>query len=177
MKVDGVRICFKNINRCNLHPQCDPVKGSGDDKTSEDELDCDDEYRRKKLISRQATFRCQSPHHNEDSVKANLSRGVVWIKAVPQDGVKECWKDEDEAQSVWYLSYLIIGDIQNSNISLMFEHSSCIRRCLGCYLCICWFHSEKLLWIWEGGSDTDGNDLHPEDSCQGLGGRGQEGDQ
>ena len=111
MKVNEVQTCFKNINRCNLHPQCDPVKGSGDDETSED---CYEEYRRKKLISRQATFRCQSPHHNDESVKANLSRGVVWIKAVPQDGVPECWKDEDEAQSVWYLSYLIIGDIQNS---------------------------------------------------------------
>ena len=109
MKVDGVRTCFKSINRCNLHPQCDPVKGSGDDKTSEDELDCYDEYRRKKLSSRQATFRCQSPHHNEDSVKANLSRGLVWIKAVPQDGIKECWKGVDEEPSSRYLTYGLPG--------------------------------------------------------------------
>ena len=98
MKVDGVRTCFKNKNRCNLHPQCDPVKGLRDEKTSKDELDCDEEYQRKKLISRQATFRCQSPHHNEDSVKANLSRGVVYIRAVLQDNNTECWNAEDEKE-------------------------------------------------------------------------------
>ena len=114
MKVDGVRTCFKNINRCNLHPQCDPVKGSGDDETSEDELDCYEEYQRKKLIPRQATFRCQSPHHNEDSVKANLSIGVVWIKAVPHDGIKECWKDQDEDPTPLYLAYGLPGCIQLS---------------------------------------------------------------
>ena len=107
--MDGARTCFKNVNRCNLHPQCDPVKGSGDDKTSEDELDCYEEYQRKKLISRQAAFRCQSPHHNEDSVKANLSRGVVWIKAVPQDGVSECWKGVDEEPAPWYFKYIAPG--------------------------------------------------------------------
>ena len=119
VQVAGVRTCFRNYLRCDLHPHCDPVDGSTD-PTAEDEVGCEGEYRRKKSFPRQATLSCQSPHHNEDSVKANLSRGVVWIKAVPQDGVKECWKDEDEAQSVWYLSHLIIGDIQNSNISLIF---------------------------------------------------------
>ena len=120
MKVDGVRTCFKSVNRCNLHPQCDPVKGSGDDKTSEDELDCYEEYWRKKLISRQATFRCQSPHHNEDSVKANLSRGVVWIKAVPQDGIKECWKDQDEDPTPPYLAYGLPGCFQLSKTIVFF---------------------------------------------------------
>ena len=110
MQVDGVQTCFKSINRCNLHPQCDPVKGSGDDKTSEDELGCDEEYRRKKLISKQATFRCQSPHHNEDSVKANLSRGVVWVKAVLNDGNPECWNNEDELErSTEWVSYYLPG--------------------------------------------------------------------
>ena len=102
MKVNEVQTCFKNINRCNLHPQCDQ-----DDKTSED---CYEEYRRKKLISRQATFRCQSPHHNEDSVKANLSRGVVWIKAVLNDGNPECWNNEDELErSTEWVSYYLPG--------------------------------------------------------------------
>ena len=122
MKVNGVQKCFKNINRCNLHPQCDPVKGSGDDKTSEDELDCDEEYQRKKLISRQATFRCQSPHHNEDSVKANLSRGVVWIKSVPQDGIPECWKDQDEDPTPSYLAYGLPGCIQWSKTITFFRN-------------------------------------------------------
>ena len=113
MKVDGVRTCFKSINRCNLHPQCDPVKRSGDDKTSQDELDCDDEYQRKKLISRQATFRCQSPHHNEDSVKANLSRGVVWTRAILNDDKTECWNNEDEVdRSSEWISYYLPGLMQ-----------------------------------------------------------------
>ena len=110
---DGMSVCYLNTNLCDLHPVCDNAE-------DEEETFCAEKYKEKGLFKKEATFRCQSPHHNEDSVKANLSRGVVWIKAVPQDGVKECWKDEDEAQSVWYLSYLIIGDIQNSNISLIF---------------------------------------------------------
>ena len=113
MKVDGVRTCFKSVNRCNLHPQCDPVKGSGDDKTSEDELDCYEEYWRKKLISRQATFRCQSPHHNEDSVKASLSRGVVWTRAILNDDKTECWNNEDEVdRSSEWISYYLPGLMQ-----------------------------------------------------------------
>ena len=108
----GIKTCFKNVNRCNLHPQCDPVDNSKEDKTAEDERDCDEEYRRKKFFSRQASYRCQSPHHNEDSVKANLSRGVVWIKAVPQDGIKECWKGQDEDPTPLYLAYGLPGCIQ-----------------------------------------------------------------
>ena len=133
--MDGVQTCFKNINRCNLHPQCDPVHVKNDDddsddddddddddnyyKTAEDELKCDEEYKR--LLPRQATFPCQSPHHNVDSVKANISRGVVWIKAVPYDGIPECWNDEDEKQSPWYISVKIIGDIKN--IPRNFRHN------------------------------------------------------
>ena len=137
MKVDGVWTCFKNINRCNLHPQCDPVKGSRDDKTSEDELGCNEEYRRKKLISRQATFRCQSPHHNDESVKANLSRGVVWIKAVPQDGIKECWKDQDEDPTPPYLTYGLPGCIQLTT-NQYFDHKTShafFFSCLPCRPC------------------------------------------
>ena len=111
LQVAGTKTCFKNVNRCNLHPQCDPVDNSKEDKTAEDERDCDEEYRKKKFFSRQASYRCQSPHHNEDSVKANLSRGVVWIKAVPQDGIKECWKGVDEEPSSLYLTWLARWDI------------------------------------------------------------------
>ena len=138
MKVNEVQTCFKNINRCNLHPQCDPVKGSGDDETSED---CYEEYRRKKLISRQATFRCQSPHHNEDSVKANLSKGVVWIKAVPQDGIKECWKDQDEDPTPSYLAYGLPGCIQLSKKTIFcLQNFICHVRSpqLPSLLSLCW---------------------------------------
>ena len=138
MKVDGVRTCFKSINRCNLHPQCDPVKRSGDDKTSQDELDCDDEYQRKKLIPRQATFRCQSPHHNDESVKANLSRGVVWIKAVPQDGIKECWKDQDEDPTPPYLAYGLPGHIQFSKTIVFFTKLHIHSLQLPSFSSLCW---------------------------------------
>ena len=151
MKVNGVQTCFKNINRCNLHPQCDPVKGSGDDKTSEDELGCYDENRRKKLFSGQATFRCQSPQHNDKSVKANLSRGVVWIKAVPQDGIKECWKDQDEDPTPPYLAYGLPGCIQCSITITFFRNIMYILfSCLSCRPCAglnpCRSNTEALLW-------------------------------
>ena len=98
-KVGGVETCFNKINWCNLHPQCDSAK---------DELDCD--YRKKGLIPKKATFRCQSPHHNEDSVKANRSRGIVYIHAVLQDGNSECWKGEDEIErSTNWVSYYLPG--------------------------------------------------------------------
>ena len=138
MKVDGAWTCFKSVNRCNMHPQCDPVKGSGDDKTSEDELDCYEEYQRKKLISRQATFRCQSPRHNEDSVKANLSRGVVWIKAVPQDGIKECWKDQDEDPTPPYLAYGLPGRIQKSKTIVSFTNHHIHSLQLPSLSSLCW---------------------------------------
>ena len=151
--MDGVPTCFKNKNRCNLHPQCDPVKDSWNDKTAVDELDCYEEYRRKKLISRQATFRCQSPHHNEDSVKANLSRGVVWIKAVPQDGIKECWKDQDEDPTPPYLAYGLPGCIQLSITITFFRNFMYIPfSYLPCCPCAglnpCCANIEALLWNW-----------------------------
>ena len=90
-----------------LHPQCDPVDES---KTAEDELDCDNEYRKKRLIPRQATHRCQSPYHNEDSVRNKKSSGVVWIRAALNDGNPECWKEEDEIErSTDWVSYYFPG--------------------------------------------------------------------
>ena len=91
----GVETCFNEINRCDLYAQCDPVEGSN---VAKDEADCDDEYKKKGLVPKKATFRCQSLHHNKDSVKANLSRGVVYIRAVLQDNNTECWNGEDEIE-------------------------------------------------------------------------------
>ena len=96
IQVGGVETCLKKSQRCNLHAECDPAEGS--DTTAEDELDCDDEYRKKKLIPKQATFRCQSPTHNDESVKNKTSLGVVWIRAALNDGNAECWKGEDEIE-------------------------------------------------------------------------------
>ena len=105
--MNGSETCFKNINRCDQHPVCDPREDT--DGVAEDEVGCFDDYLKKGLFHPEATLRCQSPHHNEDSVKANLSRGVVWIKAVPQDGVSECWKGVDEEPAPWYFKYIAPG--------------------------------------------------------------------
>ena len=109
VQVGGVRTCFRNYLRCDLHPHCDPVDGSTD-PTAEDEVGCEDDYRRKEIIPRDATSRCQSPHHNEDSVKANLSRGVVWTRAILNDDKTECWNNEDEVdRSSEWISYYLPG--------------------------------------------------------------------
>ena len=95
--------CFKNINKCNKHAQCDPPTGS---YIAEDELNCDEEYKRKGLVPKQAyseTFFCQSPSYNVESVMENQSLGVVQFRAVPNDGKAECWNQEDEKErsSIW----------------------------------------------------------------------------
>ena len=107
MQVGGVETCFKNSQRCNLYPECDPVGGS---HTAEDELDCDKEYKEKRLIPKQATYLCQSPIHNEESVRNNKSMGVVWIRAALNDGNPECWKGEDEIErSTDWVKYYMPG--------------------------------------------------------------------
>ena len=99
--------CFKDIAKCDFHAQCDPAEGSD---TAEDELNCDEEYRKKRLIPKQATYRCQSPIHNEESVRNNKSLGVVWIRAALNDGNPECWKGEDEVErSTDWVKYYIPG--------------------------------------------------------------------
>ena len=107
MQVAGAETCFKQSQRCNLYAQCDPAEGSD---TAEDELDCEDEYRKKRLIPKQATHRCQSPHHNDDSVRNNKVLGVVWIRAALNDGNSECWKGEDEIErSTFWVKYVFPG--------------------------------------------------------------------
>ena len=101
----GVETCVKKSQQCNLHAECDPAEGSD---TAEDELDCDEEYREKGLIPKQATYLCQSPIHNEESVRNNKSLGVVWIRAALNDGIPECWMEEDEIErsSDWVKYYI-----------------------------------------------------------------------
>ena len=103
--MDGVETCFKIVNQCNLYAQCDPVEGSD---VAEDELDCDEKYKEKGLVPKKATFRCQSLHHNKDSVSANVSRGVVYIRAVLRDNNTECWNGEDEIErpKEWVAKFL-----------------------------------------------------------------------
>ena len=110
IQVGGAKTCLKLSQKCNFFAECDPLEGSD---TAEDELDCDEKYRKKRLIPKQATHRCQSPHHNEESVRNNKSLGVVWIRAALNDGNPECWKGEDEIERsmAWVLweSYGILG--------------------------------------------------------------------
>ena len=107
IQVGGVETCLKNSQRCNLFAECDPAEGSD---TAADELDCDEEYRKKRLIPKQATYRCQSPIHNDVSVRNNKSLGVVWIRAALNDGNPECWKGEDEIErSTDWVKYYIPG--------------------------------------------------------------------
>ena len=86
----GVETCFKNINLCDQHPVCDPGEKTGE--IAQDEFDCFEEYNAKNLTAKDATYQCQSVHHNEASVAANLSLGIVMIEAVPCDGNPTCWK-------------------------------------------------------------------------------------
>ena len=87
----GIKTCFKNtILLCDQHPACDPEEDT--DGIAWDEFDCFNEYKEKGLTHKDATYRCQSVLHNEVSVKANLSLGIVMIEAVPCDGNPTCWK-------------------------------------------------------------------------------------
>ena len=105
LQVDGVSKCYHETNWCNLHPDCD-------DAEDEDETKCaESEKYKEEFKKKEATFRCQSLLHNEDTVRLNISRGVVWIKAVPQDGIPECWNNEDEKPTNPYVAYGIPGDI------------------------------------------------------------------
>merc|ERR1719507_1709808 len=93
-KVKGVNTCFKNTTLCDQHPAGDPGDGTGD--IAQDEFGCFEKYKEKGLTSKDATHQCQSVHHNEESVKANLSLGIVMIEAVPCDGIPTCWKRTDQ---------------------------------------------------------------------------------
>ena len=53
---------------------------------------CFEKYKEKEFTPKDATYQCQSVHHNEVTVKANLSLGIVMIEAVPCDGNPTCWK-------------------------------------------------------------------------------------
>ena len=97
LQVKGSETCLHKSQVCNLHAQCEPNPAKDAD-TAEDEFQCDGKYWEKRLISRQAAYRCQSPHHNKESKRNKTSLGVVWIRAVLNDGNVECWNGEDEEE-------------------------------------------------------------------------------
>ena len=87
-------MCFKNSALCDQHPNCDPEKET--EVIAQDEVNCLEEYKKKRLTPKDATHQCQSVHHNEASVAAKISLGIVMIEAVPCDGKPTCWKKPDQ---------------------------------------------------------------------------------
>ena len=89
--------CLSELSVCDTHPQC--LEG-------EDEENCEEEYKRKGFAKDTATFKCQSPHHNDDS-----STPTVFIWAVRCDGVSECWRgvDEVDCQTRMEVTLLLLG--------------------------------------------------------------------
>ena len=56
------------------------------------------------------TTRAPDGANNEDSMRKNISTGVVWIRAALNDGNPECWKEEDEVErSTDWVSYYLPG--------------------------------------------------------------------
>ena len=55
-----------------------------------------------------ASFSCQSPLYNKQSVMDKQTLGEVQIRAVPNDGKAECWNKEDEKErsSIWVSVYI-----------------------------------------------------------------------
>ena len=74
MQLTNIKTCFKNINRCDQHPTTN---------------------KEKKLTPKDATFKCQSIDHNEETT-AGLLLGIVMIEAVPCDGIPTCWRQGNE---------------------------------------------------------------------------------
>ena len=65
-KVKGEMVCIDRRVVCDTHPHCDDGR---------DELNCKESYLAKGLIKEGATFRCQSPHHNQESETNTV---VIW---------------------------------------------------------------------------------------------------
>ena len=58
--------CYDH-RKMQKYAECDSVEGSD---TAKDELNCNEEYRNRMLIPKQATIRCHWLHHNEDPEKS-----------------------------------------------------------------------------------------------------------
>ena len=108
-------MCYDESDWCDLHPVCDDAE----DEDWNNKCKHNIKKKAKLLKKKKNTFRCQSPQHNEDTVKAGLSRGVVWIKAVPEDGIPECWNNADE-QTNLFLTYVLPGNIQTPSSKSVF---------------------------------------------------------
>ena len=80
------------------HPLC---------KDGEDEMQCKQEYIKKRRTYEYANFACESPHHNIDSNTASVT-----IYATACDGFAECFKDIDELNcEVAIPNYILFGKL------------------------------------------------------------------
>ena len=111
--------CFNNINLCDQHPVCDP--GEDTEGIAKDEFDCFEKYKEKGFTPKDATYQCQSVHHNEATVEAKLSLGIVMIEAVPCDENPTCWKrpgqtlaPDESFCDIDLLTFWVPGRITNS---------------------------------------------------------------
>ena len=59
---------MKPATRCDMHPNpaCVYVNDDGE-RVAEDEEGCLEEYKKKGLVAKSATFQCESPFHNRES--------------------------------------------------------------------------------------------------------------
>ena len=91
--------CLSELSMCDTHPQC---------QSGEDELNCEEEYRKKGYFTDTAMFKCQSPHHNDGS-----SAATVYIWATRCDGNSECWMglDESDCQVGMKITLVILGKV------------------------------------------------------------------
>ena len=106
--------CIHASSRCDLHPHPECIYEKDGVLVSEDEEDCFEVYKLKRLIKESAAFECPSLDHNKKS-PAILStvynatiydyvydvtvipHGViVMIKGTRCDGTIDCWNGEDE---------------------------------------------------------------------------------
>ena len=63
------KVCIDKRNRCDLHPlpQCTYFNETEGKLVAEDEEDCEEEYKYKRLIPRSANYKCESPIHNSNT--------------------------------------------------------------------------------------------------------------
>ena len=107
------RKCIHIDSRCDLHPNPECIYEKNGIMVAEDEEECLDEYKRKGLLARSASLKCQSPYHNSltpaifsyvfDSNSWNIlnmtvipSGTIVQIVSTRCDGYYECFNNEDE---------------------------------------------------------------------------------
>ena len=63
------KVCIRRENRCDLHPlpQCTYFNETEGKFVAEDEEDCEQEYKKKGLIPRSASLKCESLIHNSNT--------------------------------------------------------------------------------------------------------------